>query len=54
MAAPEFVMTDFAKFGRPEQCHIGYLALHAYKNMHGNLPKPWCKVTDILLFNILV
>ena len=42
--APEFVMTDFAKFGRPEQCNMAMIALHAYKKKHGSLPKPWCKV----------
>lgn len=40
MDAPEFVMTDFAKFERPGQLHIGFQALHAYAERHGALPKP--------------
>ena len=37
---PEFVDSDFAKFGRPQQLHVGFQALHAYVQSHGRLPRP--------------
>ncbi len=37
---PEFVMSDFAKFDRPQQLHIGFQALHAYVQKHDRLPRP--------------
>ncbi|XP_067095824.1 ubiquitin-like modifier-activating enzyme 1 isoform X1 [Osmerus mordax] len=41
MAEPEFVLTDFAKFDRPGQLHIGFQAVHAFQKKHSRLPKPW-------------
>uniref|UniRef100_A0AAZ3QDB8 E1 ubiquitin-activating enzyme n=1 Tax=Oncorhynchus tshawytscha TaxID=74940 RepID=A0AAZ3QDB8_ONCTS len=43
MAEPEFVLTDFAKFERPGQLHLGFQALHSYQRKHSRLPKPWCQ-----------
>uniref|UniRef100_A0A4W5LH64 Uncharacterized protein n=1 Tax=Hucho hucho TaxID=62062 RepID=A0A4W5LH64_9TELE len=43
MAEPEFVVTDFAKFERPGQVHLGFQALHSYQRKHSRLPKPWCQ-----------
>ncbi|ELU11611.1 hypothetical protein CAPTEDRAFT_162959 [Capitella teleta] len=40
MDAPEFVLTDFAKFERPGQLHIAYQALHLYISQHNSMPKP--------------
>ncbi|KAI9292924.1 ubiquitin-activating enzyme E1 [Neoconidiobolus thromboides FSU 785] len=38
---PEFVISDFAKFDRPIQLHIGFQALHQFKQLnHDKLPKP--------------
>ncbi|KAL1902257.1 E1 ubiquitin-activating protein [Sporothrix stenoceras] len=37
---PEFVMSDFAKFDRPQQLHIGFQALHAFAQTHNRLPAP--------------
>ncbi|KAH6635587.1 hypothetical protein B0J18DRAFT_419199 [Chaetomium sp. MPI-SDFR-AT-0129] len=37
---PEFVISDFAKFDRPQQLHIGIQALHAFAQTHGRLPRP--------------
>ncbi|CAK7564711.1 MAG: E1 ubiquitin-activating protein [Sporothrix epigloea] len=37
---PEFVMSDFAKFDRPQQLHIGFQALHAFHQTHKRLPRP--------------
>lgn len=37
---PEFVMSDFAKFDRPQQLHVGFQALHGFVQTHGHLPKP--------------
>ncbi|XP_033825185.1 ubiquitin-like modifier-activating enzyme 1 [Periophthalmus magnuspinnatus] len=41
LAEPEFMVTDFAKFERPGQLHIGYQALHAFQKKHGHPPVPW-------------
>uniref|UniRef100_A0AAQ5YQU2 E1 ubiquitin-activating enzyme n=1 Tax=Amphiprion ocellaris TaxID=80972 RepID=A0AAQ5YQU2_AMPOC len=43
MAEPEFLMTDFAKFDRPGQLHVGFQAIHAFQKKHNNLPAPWCQ-----------
>lgn len=37
---PEFLISDYAKFDRPEQLHIGFQALHAFVATHGRLPRP--------------
>lgn len=37
---PEFVMSDFAKFDRPQQMHLGFQALHAFQVAKGRLPNP--------------
>ncbi|KAI5919792.1 hypothetical protein F4810DRAFT_685700 [Camillea tinctor] len=37
---PEFLMSDFAKFDRPQQLHIGFEALHAFVQSQGRLPRP--------------
>ncbi|XP_041459410.1 ubiquitin-like modifier-activating enzyme 1 [Lytechinus variegatus] len=40
LAEPEMIMTDFAKFDRPGQLHIGFQALHSFKSQYGTLPRP--------------
>lgn len=40
LAEPNFVMTDFAKFSRPAQLHIGFQALHQFCAQHGRAPRP--------------
>lgn len=38
---PELVMSDFAKFDRPQQLHIGVQALYAFTDCHnGEMPRP--------------
>ena len=38
---PELLISDFAKFDRPQQLHVGFQALHAFAEHHdGNLPRP--------------
>ena len=38
---PELLISDFAKFDRPSQLHIGFQALHAFAESHGGeLPRP--------------
>ena len=37
---PEHMMSDFAKFDRPQQLHVGFQALHAFNDTHGHLPRP--------------
>ena len=38
---PELLMSDFAKFDRPQQLHVGFQALHEFANKHdGKLPRP--------------
>jgi len=41
--APEFVVTDFAKFDRPALWHIAFQALHKFVEETGSRPKPWCQ-----------
>lgn len=38
---PDFIMTDFAKFDRPQQLHVGFQALHAFVQTHKRLPRPF-------------
>lgn len=38
---PELLISDFAKFDRPQQLHVGIQALHAFADRHdGQLPRP--------------
>jgi ubiquitin-activating enzyme E1 len=38
---PELVISDFAKFDRPQQLHVGIQALHQFANLHkGQFPRP--------------
>lgn len=46
LAEPEYLFSDFAKFDRPPQLHLGFQALHAFQTRHqGNLPAP-CNEED--------
>ncbi|GAA6018992.1 hypothetical protein JCM10207_006282, partial [Rhodosporidiobolus poonsookiae] len=40
ITAPEFLMTDFAKFDRPPTLHLGFQALSAFQAAHSRLPRP--------------
>ncbi|KAI0243169.1 Ubiquitin-like modifier-activating enzyme 1 [Lamellibrachia satsuma] len=40
LAAPEMLVTDFAKFENPGQCHIAFQALHQYQSRNSSLPRP--------------
>jgi ubiquitin-activating enzyme E1 len=38
---PDLMISDFAKFDRPQQLHVGFQALHAFAEKHdGNFPRP--------------
>ncbi|EPE09995.1 ubiquitin-activating enzyme e1 1 [Ophiostoma piceae UAMH 11346] len=37
---PEFLISDYAKFDRPLQLHIGFQALHAFVQTHNRFPRP--------------
>lgn len=40
--APEFLLSDFAKFGRPERLHVAFQALDEYAQRNGSaLLRPW-------------
>jgi len=40
MKKPELLMSDFAKFDRPQQLHVGFQALHEFASQHkGSLPR---------------
>ncbi|XP_013787170.1 ubiquitin-like modifier-activating enzyme 1 [Limulus polyphemus] len=43
MGSPEFLISDFAKFDRPGQLHIGFEALHYFKKRHNRFPMSWNK-----------
>lgn len=49
MSAPEFFITDFAKWERPGQLHLAYQTLHEFIKEHGRVPRPKC-VHDLDLF----
>jgi ubiquitin-activating enzyme E1 len=36
---PEFLISDYAKFDRPQQLHVGFQTLHAFAEQHGRLPR---------------
>ena len=38
--APEFSITDFAKFDRPNQMHLAFMALHTFVDRHKRVPRP--------------
>lgn len=38
---PEMMITDFAKWDRPGQLHIGFLALHHFQKVQGRLPRSY-------------
>ncbi|TVY92533.1 Ubiquitin-activating enzyme E1, partial [Lachnellula willkommii] len=40
LKSPEFLISDYAKFDRPRQLHIGFQALHAFAEKHGHFPRP--------------
>lgn len=41
LAEPEMLISDYAKFDRPIQLHVGFQALHAFAEAHnGLLPRP--------------
>ena len=40
LANPEFLVSDFAKFDRPPQLHIGFIALQTFIDSTGSAPRP--------------
>ncbi|EGF81957.1 hypothetical protein BATDEDRAFT_19117 [Batrachochytrium dendrobatidis JAM81] len=40
LKTPEFLISDFAKFDRPAQLHVGFQALDAFRIKHKQLPRP--------------
>uniref|UniRef100_A0A8D0D638 E1 ubiquitin-activating enzyme n=1 Tax=Sander lucioperca TaxID=283035 RepID=A0A8D0D638_SANLU len=42
----KFILTDFAKFERPGQLHVGFQAIHAFQKKHNHLPAPWNQVNS--------
>ncbi|KAL8408823.1 hypothetical protein RB594_007303 [Gaeumannomyces avenae] len=51
LADPEFVITDYAKFDRPQQLHVGFQALHAFAQTHSRLPRPFNAEDAIVIVN---
>jgi ubiquitin-activating enzyme E1 len=37
---PELIISDFAKFDRPQQLHLGIQALHHFRDTKGSWPRP--------------
>ncbi len=37
---PDLMISDFAKFDRPQQLHLGIQALHHFRDTKGSLPRP--------------
>ncbi|KAI1918914.1 E1 ubiquitin-activating protein [Ophidiomyces ophidiicola] len=50
---PEFVFSDFAKFDRPPQLHVGIQALHKFAESHnGELPRPHHESDAVLVLEL--
>jgi ubiquitin-activating enzyme E1 len=48
---PEFLVSDFAKFDRPQQLHVGFQVLHAFKTTHGRFPRPMNEEDALVVLN---
>ncbi len=51
MKDPEFVVSDYAKFDRPQQLHVGFQALHGLVQTQGRLPRPMNAEDALVLVN---
>ena len=51
MKDPEFVISDFAKFDRPQQLHIGFQALNAFAQKNRRLPRPMNEEDALVVVN---
>ena len=50
---PDILMSDFAKFDRPQQLHIGFQALHQFADLHnGQLPRAHSDSDAVEVFKI--
>ncbi|KAE9964230.1 E1 ubiquitin-activating protein [Venturia inaequalis] len=49
---PDHVISDFAKFDRPAQLHVGFQALHAFAEKNGQLPRPHSDADAAEVFKI--
>lgn len=49
---PSILMSDFAKFDRPQQLHLGFQALHTFEDKHGHLPRPHMDEDATQVFHI--
>ncbi|POS85648.1 ubiquitin-activating enzyme E1 [Erysiphe pulchra] len=47
--APEFLISDWAKFDRPQQLHIGIQAIHGFVEKLQRLPKPMNKEDSLIV-----
>ncbi|KAF7860388.1 hypothetical protein EAF04_008514 [Stromatinia cepivora] len=46
---PEYLISDYAKFDRPQQLHVGFQALHGFQESQGRLPRPMNKEDSIVI-----
>lgn len=42
LKAPEILIPDYSKFEVPLTVHVGFMALHKFKQNNGRLPNVWC------------
>ncbi|CAG8481622.1 2631_t:CDS:10 [Diversispora eburnea] len=40
LTKPEFLVSDYGKFNRPGQLHLGFQALQSFVGKHGSFPRP--------------
>lgn len=40
---PKLLLCDFSKFESPSMIHLGFMALHKFKQENDRLPNVWCK-----------
>jgi ubiquitin-activating enzyme E1 len=50
LKSPEFLVSDYAKFDRPMQLHVGFQALHAFFESHNRLPRPMNQEDAAILY----
>lgn len=49
---PEFLISDYAKFDRPQQLHVGFQALHDFAQTHGYYPRPHNEKDAVVLVGV--
>jgi len=52
MAAPEFIVTDYAKLDAPDTLNVAFQALDLFVDTHGRRPAPWNEEDAKIMWNL--